>query len=180
MAKKLAKENKAELISSDVLLLRVNRPKEKWDESLKKGAIDIHGTDVKLEGDVCYDYIKAHHSIPFGVPNGDKLEAEVVKFYMWFMKEAKTNPKFKNKKFIVEGCSICSMDPKVMVNQPLIIVGGSRLRSMYRRSKRNTEEKSVPMIQSIFKYIKKYYPDNARLDTRKENFKRDIKKEMKK
>lgn len=116
------------------------------------------------------EYIRNNPSIPWNMPNGEKLEQEVCKFYKWFLKEIKINPKYKGKKYIIEGCSVCAMPPNMMSKEPLIIVGGSRLRSLIRRSKRNTAEHGVPLIQSLFKYIKKYNYKTKPLDDRKDKF----------
>lgn len=84
------------------------------------------------------------------------------------------NPKYKNKLYIIEGCDICLLDPNIMSAKPLIIVGGSRLRSLWRRSKRDSVKKDRSILQSVFKYIKNYNVTNRNLDDHKDNFRKSM------
>ncbi len=96
-------------------------------------------------------------------------------FYKWLLKELKTNSKYKKTLYIIEGSDICNMDAETMVKEPLIIVGGSRLRSLWRRAKRDSEEKNCPIFKSVSKYVRKYGTHNRRIDDNKDAFRKAVK-----
>ena len=131
------------------------------------------------------DYIDAHPELPYDArdPKTRVLKNEItdplmVDFYMWLMKELTSNPKYKNNLYIIEGCDICLLDPEIMKNKPLIVVGGSRLRSLYRRAKRDSDAENKSFIKELFKKIKKYNRFNRRLDDNKDAFRKSIENEV--
>ena len=181
LAEKMATESHAIVINSDIVLCRMLWTKEKYEKVLKTKTIP--GSDVwKFNLDSpAWDYVASHPNLPFGAKDPithstiDSItQPEIIAFYHWLMVELKSNPKYKDNLYIIEGCDICLLDPNVMATKPLIIMGGSRLQSLWRRVKRNVKDKNASYIESIFKYLKKYNYQAKRLDDDKDNFRRDI------
>ena len=125
-----------------------------------------------------WNYVNQHPELPYGIKNtgtkSDELRMNMIKFYAWLMDEL-IKPEYDNNLYIIEGSDILFMNPFEMMDKPLIIKGGCRIRSLWRRSKRNTKKKGYGMIISIYKYIKKYPETAAIIDSTKENFIKVIK-----
>lgn len=186
LAEKLSKENNAIIITSDVMLFRISKPKEKFENMMKNRNDNKCASMHKMNfASPVLDYIDSHPELPYDArdPETRALKNEIteplmVNFYMWLMKELTTNPKYKNNLYIIEGCDICLLDAEIMRDKPLIIVGGSRLRSLYRRAKRDSDADNKPFIKELFKKIKKYNRFNRRLDDNKDAFRKSIETEV--
>lgn len=179
---KLAEENDALVVATDCLLIRLSHSKEKFDDLQKRENEISMINNPKLA--VCAEYIFSHPELPYGLkykyggrPPAEVLTPYFLDFFYWVMDNAKINPKFKDKKIIVEGCDVTHLPAEVMCIKPLIIMGTSRLQSLFRRAKRNqTYHPDATLIASIFKYIKLYNKSNRSLDDAKDLFHKDIKK----
>ena len=181
LARKLGKEYSAIVISSDIVLLRLFKTKEAWDNMIQKfqdGYIDSHG--INFGDSIGMDYVTLNPELPYGLKDPitkkaqtDIINAELNKFYLWFMVQSSKNPKYKNQLYILEGCNLCNLPPELMATKPLIVVGGSRLRSFIRRIKRNKSE-GAGVLKSIFKYIKMYTTVQKPLDDAKDLFLKDL------
>ena len=180
MTEKLAEEMHATVITSDIVLCRMGWTKEKVDEHLS-GNFTSKGADAyKIDFNnmtPAVKYVLSHPELPYGQKDpitkcikDEVVIPELLKFYGWLMEELKDDDKM----YIIEGCDICHMDPEVMINKPLIVMGGSRLRSFYRRCKRNCEEKGCSMLTSVKKYIRKYKIQNEKLDDSKDHFRHSL------
>lgn len=171
LANQITIENNAYLIHTDLFLGRICRPKEQY-ENMKKstnGTINANGSEMVLE------YINKHSELPW---MADFRETGKIwnDFFNWILYNAKNNPKYRNKKIIIEGCDICLMPPEKACRLPLIIVGTSRLQASFRRIKRDQEDGKHTLIENIFRELKRHRAFIHELDTNKDNFKRNIKK----
>lgn len=185
IARELANTYHAIVISSDILLLRIWKTKEKWDETLyqyKSGYTKSRAIDsIDLGDNIAMDYIGANPEIPYGLkdPVTKKTDSAAVriemhKFYKWFMDQTANNSKYSGQLYILEGCNICQLSPELMAAKPLIVVGGSRLRSFIRRIKRNKMKNDAGVIRSLFKYIKMYTTVQKPLDDDKDMFLKNL------
>jgi len=184
LVEQLAAETGAEIVTADILLCRMGWTKEKFD-ALCQGDIVSGASAHKMHIDAspAMDYVISHPELPWMAKDpktkhfiNEITDPEMIKFFTWFMEESATNPKYKDRTFIIEGCDICLLDPNIMATKPLIIIGGSRLRSFIRRAKRDIDKKGHNTSEAIFKYIKKYNTQNRRLDDAKDNFRDAIDK----
>lgn len=189
IAESIAKDNNALVITSDIVLCRMSWSKEKFENKMNSlnSSSEPNPHKMVFKDSPAIDYVLSHPNLPYNAkdPNTKCIDSKIttpymIDFYKWLMKELSSNPKYKNNLYVIEGCDICLLDPKLLIDKPLIIVGGSRLRSLWRRAKRNSgEHSSESMIESVFKYIKKYNLENRRLDDNKDIFRKNIKKAIK-
>jgi tRNA A37 methylthiotransferase MiaB len=76
-------------------------------------------------------------------------------YFKYIITSAKS--KYKDKLLIVEGCDVCEIKPDYIKEQPVIIVGTSRLQSLFRRIKRENEEHSDrSFLSNAIKILRKY------------------------
>lgn len=180
LASQLAKEYNAEIISSDIVLCRMMWSIDRFNKFMNGGSditAEVHM--ISTNSSPAWNYVNQHPELPYGIKNtgtkSDELRMNMIKFYAWLMDEL-IKPEYDNNLYIIEGSDILFMNPFEMMDKPLIIKGGCRIRSLWRRSKRNTKKKGYGMIISIYKYIKKYPETAAIIDSTKENFIKVIKK----
>lgn len=177
LAREMAIKHDAEVIASDIVLFRMGWSHNKF-ENFKNGGLaefaNAHG--ISTATSAAWDYINQHPELPYELMdsktkifNNDKLLSEMNKFYTWLMEEM-LKPMYADKLYIIEGSNICGMDPCVMKEKPLIVKGGCRIKSLWRRSKRDSMEKGCSIFKSVCKYIKKYPMQSSRLDSVKESF----------
>lgn len=187
LAKQIVEKNNAVIIASDIILCRMGWKKEKFDDALN-GILNEQAKVHKIDfnDSPALDYVLHHPELPYDQKNPEThsfipeiTDPEMIKFYQWLIKELKENEKYNNKLYLIEGCDICLMDPDIMIEKPLIIVGCSRLRSFFRRAKRDSAEKNRSIFKSMLKYIKKYKYQSKRLDDAKSHFRKEIKKRIK-
>ena len=190
LARKLKEENESTIITStDALLCRLAYSKEKWNRKFGNNSKEFKdNTNIKTnEINPIMDYIKLHKDMPYGFKGensnnwGDKSKYEPYfkDMFKWLIKETKHNPKYNKFKIIIEGCDICDFtDPEYIATQPLIIVGGSRLRSSIRRIKRDIKE-DKSLVDAIFREIRRYNSYVKELDDSKDNYKNKIKEIIK-
>lgn len=179
---KLADEYNATIVTTDALLMRMSMPHEEFLKKINTSDDFTNVHKMSFVDNPVVDYIKAHPNLPSNAKdmNTRSLKSEItnpemIKLYTWLLHELGNNPKYKNRLYVVEGCDVCLMDPKVMSTKPLIILGGSRMRSFMRRVKRDMEEKGdVNPTRAIFKYLKKYNIQNRKLDDQKDNFRKGV------
>ncbi|MDE6040938.1 MAG: hypothetical protein K2F99_05115, partial [Muribaculaceae bacterium] len=184
LSSKLAKEHHATVITTDILLMRLGKSEEEFAAAQKSGKLDSVATQsINWGGNPAWDYVKEHPELPYGLrdPKTKMLIRsivipETVRFHNWLIEALKTDPRYKDNLYIIDSCNICEMDPDVMATKPLIIVGGSRLRSYWRRVKRDYAEKGGerPLVHSMFKYLKQYNSKYRLLDDNKDNFRAAI------
>lgn len=186
LAIKMAKENGATVISSDIVLCRLKWTKEKFYSKISdpNTAKSVFNMDPK--NSPAMDYVLSHPDLPYDTkdPITRAYKSEImnpcmIDFYEWLMDELATNPKYKNKLYVIEGCDICLLDANIMKDKPLIIVGGSRIRSVWRRAKRHSSHTGDSLISAIFMFIKNYDLTFRRLDDNKDAFHRSIKSAIK-
>lgn len=175
LAEKMGKENDAIVCQTDVLLARITCTKYKFDQRKEKYEARISDLDK--------EFIYSHPDIPW--PDHKLTPEERPEAFMryynqmyvdWIVNESRTNPKYKNKKVIIEGCDLALLDPKVMSTKPMIIFGGSRLKNLFRRMKRSMQHGNN-LIVTIFDQIK-YMRSQNQLDNRKFRFYNNIQKAM--
>jgi len=185
LAMKMAKENKAILAPTDILLIRAVYPKFKWEkkESQFRNMYNEFGSVFRIN--IFMDYIDSHPDIPYNrgeqfINDDNYIKPIFMDFFKWFMEETKNNPKYNKELIVIEGCDIFYLDSKIMVEKPLIIMGGSRLRGIMRRTKRDYEEDNkCYYFKYLWKNIKKYNKIMKHLDEHKEKFRKAIEKELK-
>ena len=165
LARKLSKENNAEIITSDTLLFRMAcKNEEEVEEALNNDIANAYNVNA-VKNSPALEYIRTH-DLPYDIKKGKKqitvkdVQPYCNDFYMWLMDELANNPKYNDKLYIIEGSNICGLDPEIMAQKPVIVVDGSILRSLLRRSKRDAAEKERPLILSIWKYLRKYNSHN--------------------
>jgi len=168
---KLGEEYDAYVSHLDLFLLRITRPKEKYEKLLSR-LINIRGTGIIL------DYINQHPELPWQI-RYDSSEADKlwIKFFDWLLDNTKNNPKYRSKKFIFEGCNICLMSPEKAVTLPLIIMGTSDLQASIRRIKRDRPD-GRPLIEDIFREIKRSRDYIKDLNKQKYDFKRSVRRAL--
>ena len=183
-ANQLAKEKKAFLVPLDLFLVRIAKPKEKYDKFLN----DTSGTVISNGSQMILDYINKHPELPWTDPNtkgnwGARGQDSALwnGLFDWLIDASAKNPKYKNKLIIFEGCNICLMPVEKAIKFPFIIMGTSRLDSSLRRIKRDRKEHDD---YSIFKIIYREFKRStngsiADLNKAKDNFEKGLKKQMK-
>lgn len=183
VAWKLARQYHAEVITSDIVLCRLGWTEDKFNSFLNGTSKDADAFKMKATGSPAMDYVMMYPELPHGQKDPETkciidsvVVPEVLKFYKWLMTELESNPKYRDKLYIIEGCDICKLDPEVMKHKPLILLGGSRLISFWRRVRRNCEEKGCSKLTSIRKYMRKYNIQNKHLDLDKEAFRKALKR----
>ena len=140
------------LVHTDTFLLRLSYTKEKYEETMSKF---MSKSGYRVVGDeMSIDYIRQNPDLPYNMPNTDNQEyvEHFIKYIKWIMVNAKTNPKYKNRSIIVEGCDISYMDPILMAQYPLIIIGCSRFVTSLHRIKRDLND-DHNIIKALFKEI---------------------------
>lgn len=173
LCNKMANERSNSLIvHTDTFLCRVSFTKEKYE---RKRASWINNKTVGDE--MSYEYIDLHPELEYDMKdknrnftNPDKFKKYFTDYAYWIMEQAETNPNYKNKNIIVEGCDICLLDPELMSTKPVIVIGGSRLRTAFRRVKRDIQTDDKSTIEAIFKEIKREKSYINRLNKEKETF----------
>lgn len=186
LARKLGEEYNAIVVSSDVVLLRLFKTEQKWNDIIQKiqtdafNAYDSYGIDFNDE--ISMDYITSNPNIPYQLKDpvtkktdNLRVSIEMCKFYKWFMRQTESNPKYNRNLYILEGCNVCQLSPELMSTKPLIIVGGSRLQSFIRRVKRDVTKENKGVVESIFKFIRKYTKNHKVLDDEKDTFLKGLK-----
>lgn len=179
LARELANTKNAIVVSTDLLLIRLCRSKEKWDKIVNKINSDFYMKNKNNE--MIFDYIDSHPELPFELSNSkswasrDILEPYFLDFFNWFYYNAKSNPKYSHKNIIIEGCNITYMNPEFMSAQPLIIMGNSIITTIIRRAKRDSDDSnSTNFIKELFKQIKKYNTNMKYLDEDRNKFRKDV------
>lgn len=182
-ANQLAKEKKAFLVPLDLFLVRIAKPKEKYDKFLN----DTSGTVISNGSQMVLDYINKHPEIPWadnvkGNWGTSGQDPELWNgLFDWLIDASAKNPKYKTKLIIFEGCNICLMPVEKAVKFPFIIMGTSRLQSSIRRIKRDKKEHDD---YSIFKLVYRELKRSTKgvlpsLNKTKDNFEKGLKKQMK-
>ena len=180
---KLAKEHNAYLVHLDLFLVRIARTREKYEKVLK----DTSGTVIGNGSEMVLDYINQHPEIPWSdtMPGGWSPAGRDPKLWNdlfdWILKNAKTDPKYKDKLIIVEGCSITLMPVEQAIKLPVIIMGTSRLTGAIRRLKRDRNEHAD---YSIFKLLFREYKRETgkslqALNKDKDSFEKNLKRSLK-
>lgn len=173
LCNKMAKERSNSLIvHTDTFLCRVSFTKEKYE---RKRASWVNNKTVGDE--MSYEYIDLHPELEYDMKDKnknfidhDKFKKYFIDYAYWIMEQAETNPNYKNKNIIVEGCDICLLDPELMSTKPVIVIGGSRLRTAFRRVKRDIQTDDKSIIEAIFREIKREKSYVNRLNKDKETF----------
>ena len=183
LAYNMAKEKKALIVSTDTLLTRLGWTKEKWEKN--GGKVSAHNPNGIVDI-ISFDYINSHKNLPYCIgginpDTGKHKWAPLIEqakyfedFFAWLETAAKT--RYDDKFIIVEGSSIMIINPEFFVGKPLIIIGGSNLRNLINRAKRNTyHEDERNIIINIFKELKKYKQSYSTIDKNKWEFYDNIK-----
>lgn len=182
---KKAKENNAFLVPLDLFLVRIAKPKEKYEKFLN----DKSGTVVSNGSEMIKEYIDAHPELPWANPStkgnwdpqskSPKLWNDL---FDYLIKNAKDNSKYKNKLIIFEGCNICLMPVEKAKKLPIIIMGTSKLTASKRRIDRDKKEHSdYSMLKILFRELKRANGESLKaLNKAKDDFKKDLKKSIKK
>lgn len=169
LADKMAKENNALKASTDVPLLRVFRTKEKFDRIMNSN----NKTRFQLSK-VEKAWLDAHQDLEYEQDFNDNLDIVKVinvEYVEWITEYSKNN----NILLVIEGCDLTFLGPEYFIDKPLIIMGNSRVISLWRRSKRDhTNHSDISLLKAIFDQLRKYYPNFYNLDKRKEVFRKDI------
>jgi len=189
LAVNLADQYNAVNITTDLLLMRLMRSKEKFIEKTQKyiNNANISDTRLGIRGigiKIAFDFINQHPEIPYEqihMINGIKnllpgvAEKYFTMFCDWIIEVSKT--KYRNLKLIVEGCDITEgLSPEYAATQPLIVLGNSRLKSFMRRVTREMKESNEPFVKLLFKEIKKYNAMYRELDDNKDRFASGVKR----
>lgn len=176
LAKKLASDHNAIIISGDYILtyMRLN-PDEFYTKIIKLA--QKYSMDIK--NPIFREYIMENPRIPRGLKYSsvesvadEIIKKEMIRFFKWVYHKISTDRRYQRTFTIIESCDICYIEPEFFIDKPLIILGGSRLRSFYRRVKRENPENIMDFIQAVFKHIKKYRSLNYRLDAQKDDFRK--------
>lgn len=158
LAKEYKKKKNAIIISTDILLIRLDADNE---EAFKNRMEKITKDKIHSDGETWgIEYVEAHPELPYGIKYKDLSNGSVSKpyftdFFNWIMIAAKTDPKYNKRYVIVEGSDITEMDPNILVEQPLIIIGGSVVRTICRRIKRKMQ-KGKSLIPAVIDQLGKY------------------------
>ena len=183
LAKKLGKQYGTEVVSTDVLLTRVTYDEEKWNQKMNSSSFResvFHNCQLGV------DFINEHPDLPRGIrkvggtwSDSSMYEPYFQLFFNWIFEQARNNPKYNNKRIIVEGCDICLMDPNIAAQMPLIVIGCSRLQSSWRRIKRDVIVDNHSFIDSVFREIRRSRGYIKELNRSKDLFKKRILKAYK-
>lgn len=178
LAYNMAKDHNALIVSTDTLLTRLGWTKERWEQ--KGNKISAHNPNG-IADIVSMDYINSHKNLPYNIggidPKTGKHKWATLSsqskyfedFFNWVELNAKT--KYDDEYIIVEGSSIMIIDPEFFVGKPLIIIGGSNLRNLINRAKRNTyHEDERNIIVNVLKELKKYNSSYSHIDKNKWEF----------
>lgn len=184
---KLAKEHNAIVVSIDYVLLRLTKSKDKF-ELLRRKMGDIYDkNNIGLQ--LSENFVNMHPEYPRDLGNlitgseADNIASKCFnEYFRYIMTEAQENPLYNNKMMIVEGSNICYMDIDILVQQPLIILGCSRLRAFIQRYKRERSaindgfrtKDDLSAIGTILKLIRKYKDYGKDLDDKKDRLWRNI------
>ena len=170
LANKLAKDNNAIVVSTDYVLMYIGFTPEEFENKIQKLSNE-YGLNLK-NNMLATEYINTHPNLPRGLRdpktktyNRNKTVPEMVTYFEWVYNKIRTDTKYHNQKYIIEGCEISHMDPDFFVDKPIIIMGGSRIQSFYRRIKRDNPQNPKALLKSLIKYIRKYPIQNAILDS---------------
>ena len=190
LAQEMANKHDSIIISTDYVLIRLTKIKEKAEKILARNTdsnqMEPDGLSISIE------FIEEHPEMPYGIglgPGGEVIQSKYFKLFFKFIQEkAKQDPALKTKYIIVEGCAISFMDIEIAVTQPLIILGCSRLKAFIRRYKRERSthddgihtKQELSALETIWMLIKKYKQYGKDLDDTKENFRKEIETHMKK
>lgn len=181
LVNKLAKDNNAIVVSTDYVLMYIGFTPEEFENKIQKLSNEY---GLNLENNMlATEYINTHPNLPRGLRdpktktyNRNKTVPEMVTYFEWVYNKIRTDIKYRNQKYIIEGCEISHMDPDFFVDKPIIIMGGSRIQSFYRRIKRDNPQNPKALLKSLIKHIRKYPIQNAILDSDKEKFRNNLSK----
>lgn len=181
LANKLAKDNNAIVVSTDYVLMYIGFTPEEFENKIQKLSNEY---GLNLENNMlATEYINTHPNLPRGLRdpktktyNRNKTVPEMVTYFEWVYNKIRTDTKYHNQKYIIEGCEISHMDPDFFVDKPIIIMGGSRIQSFYRRIKRDNPQNPKALLKSLIKHVRKYPIQNAILDSDKEKFRNNLSK----
>ena len=181
LANKLAKYNNAIVVSTDYVLMYIGFTPEEFENKIQKLSNEY---GLNLENNMlATEYINTHPNLPRGLRdpktktyNRNKTVPEMVTYFEWVYNKIRTDTKYHNQKYIIEGCEISHMDPDFFVDKPIIIMGGSRIQSFYRRIKRDNPQNPKALLKSLIKHIRKYPIQNVILDSDKEKFRNNLSK----
>lgn len=181
LANKLAKDNNAVVVSTDYVLMYIGFTPEEFENKIQKLS-NKYGLNPE-NNMLATEYINTHPNLPRGLRdpktktyNRNKTVPEMVTYFEWVYNKIRTDTKYHNQKYIIEGCEISHMDPDFFVDKPIIIMGGSRIQSFYRRIKRDNPQNPKALLKSLIKHIRKYPIQNAILDSDKEKFRNNLSK----
>lgn len=165
LAMKMEKENNAILIHTDLLLLRVVKSKEKFEQRF---ALAGQSKDHPLNH-YGIEYINEHPELPYdlGLTKSGNSETYMLDFLKWIITACKTIAPYNERLVIVEGCDICLLGADFLSKQPLIILGCSRVQAGWRRIKREVAD-GASYIDAAIKVISRYNNVVKRLDDNKE------------
>lgn len=181
LANKLAKDNNAIVVSTDYVLMYIGFTPEEFENKIQKLSNEY---GLNLENNMlATEYINTHPNLPRGLRdpktktyNRNKTVPEMVTYFEWVYNKIRTDTKYRNQKYIIEGCEISHMDPDFFVDKPIIIMGGSRIQSFYRRIKRDNPQNPKALLKSLIKHVRKYPIQNTILDSDKEKFRNNLSK----
>lgn len=181
LANKLAKDNNAIVVSTDYVLMYIGFTPEEFENKIQKLSNE-YGLNLK-NNILATEYINTHPNLPRGLRdpktktyNRSKTVPEMVTYFEWVYNKIRTDTKYHNQKYIIEGCEISHMDPDFFVDKPIIIMGGSRIQSFYRRIKRDNPQNPKALLKSLIKHVRKYPIQNTILDSDKEKFRNNLSK----
>jgi len=171
-ASKLGLETNSRVVHLDLFLMRICRTKEKYEKWLGK-AVNKKGTELVL------DYINQHPELPRELEWASKECSDYWNdLFKWILYNARNNPRYRNNKYIIEGCDICYMPSNIACELPLIIMGTSNLQGSFRRIKRDNEKGKHTFIENIFNEIKRSRGYIKDLNKNKDEFKKALIKEL--
>lgn len=175
LAKKIADEHDAILITFDVFLDRIGRGEDGWKKIESK-------FKKSNPNDPTFNYINEHPELPYDFPTNDTSKTEYFTEFGDWVRNTVVKKMYKNKLVVIEGCDICRLDPSIMSKEPLIIMGISSLQCSLRRIKRDLRD-NEGLLKSIFKEIKRLTgrptgqlkTQFTELSKLKKNFEKDVK-----
>ena len=176
LAKKLYTEEKnTALVTLDWLLVRLCYPREKYFRKV------VNDPVTQKQDFIIIRFINEHPEMPWELgidiatdknPNRDIATFWFNKFFQWLLEESKTS--YYKYKIIVEGCAIAAYgNPRIFVNEPLIIMGTSQLQSKFNRIHRDHTDSNKDLLTSIKNELKRDYIND--LEKQKRDFKKMIK-----
>ena len=174
LARQMADDKRGIVISTDYVLLRLTKTKEKLDSILARPSTasslgSSEGVELSIE------FINKHPEMPSGLGSGPNATTALSKYFKMFftflLDKAKTDSRIKDKYVVVEGCDITYMDIELAATLPLIIMGCSRLRAFIHRYKRErSATDNLGPFATIWKLVRKYTKYGKALDDEKEKF----------